>query len=147
MKINPFIVSHPSCKTPGQESEALQSLVDIGQTVLDAAGLEAEEGMQGINQTETWIDASKSIRKWAMIENRPGRNFYMQKIFIKNKYKLVLYYADSMGELYDLKSDSDQMNNLWSIPDYQEIKNSLMQEMIFAEMDKDGVLRNRLSSS
>jgi len=143
----PFIVAHPSCVKPGRESTAIQSLVDLGQTILDAAGIKAEYGMQGVNQIETWIDADKQARKWAMIECRPADGAFMQKTFIQEKYKLVIYNNESFGELYNMAADPNQLENLWADPEYQKIKADLMQKMIWAEMDKDGVLRKRLSVS
>ena len=42
---------------PGATSSALQSLVDLEATVLDAAGLPPSPGSQGICQAASWQDA------------------------------------------------------------------------------------------
>jgi len=139
----PFIVRHPRCETQGEESSALQSLVDVGTTILSAAGIPVPPGLQGVDQTPSWTDASRSCRDWAQVEFRPSESDYMQKTHITDEYKLVLYHREEYGELYHLKTDPDQRENLWDRPDYSGIKNRLLRHFISAEMEKDGKLRTR----
>ncbi|WP_165767946.1 sulfatase-like hydrolase/transferase [Virgibacillus indicus] len=143
----PLVVSHPDCKTPGSRSDALQSLVDLGITFLKAAGSEPEPGIQGVNQTETWKDCTKEKRSWTTVEFRPTESSFMQKTFITKQYKLVVYHNRAYGELYDLEKDPDQMNNLWKSKSMESVKYQLLQELITAEMEKDGVLRPRTDIS
>lgn len=141
----PFVVAHPQCKTPGTKSDALQSLVDIGNTFLAVSDIELPVGLQGVNQEASWIDSNVSTRDWAMVEFRPTENQYMQKTFITNEYKLVVYHNRKYGELYNLISDPQQYNNLWDNPEYRDIRDELMQRLISAEMEKEGILRERVS--
>lgn len=78
-----------------------------------------------------------------MVEFRPSEDDFMQKTFITERYKLVVYHAKSYGELYDLQSDPDQRRNLWDLE--PELRAQLLLDMISAEMEKDGVLRERVS--
>lgn len=139
----PFIVSHPGCKTKGDTSSALQSLVDLGTTFLCAAGIRLPAGIQGVNQERVWKGEAEYVRKWAMVEFRPSESPFMQKTFITNRYKLVVYHYRKYGELYDLLADPEQLVNLWDRSEYGEVKVLLLQELIFAEMEKDGELRER----
>jgi arylsulfatase A-like enzyme len=143
----PFLVYHPDNHTPGERSEALQSLVDLGQTFLSAAGIPLPPGLQGVNQENAWKHSASHERSWAMVEFRPTEGPFMQKTFITNSYKLVMYNNKSYGELYDLQQDPDQYRNLWEDPTYQSLKVDLFQQFISAEMQKDGTLRTRTSNA
>ena len=141
----PFIVRHPGCRTPGARSGALQSLVDIGQSALSAMGLEMPAGLQGVDQLGAWQDAGDTARDWAMCEFRATEGPFMQKTFVHDRWKLVVYHARDYGELYDLESDPDHHRNLWTDPAHAEVKAALMQRLISAEMEKDGTLRPRVA--
>ena len=139
----PFIVAHPSCKTHGQISQAIQSLVDLPTTFLKAAGIEIPVGYQGVDQQESWTNAEKADREWAMVEFRPTESSFMQKTYIEGDYKLVVYHKRDYGELYNLIKDPEQMVNLWEVPEYLQMKLDLFKNFISAEMEKDGKLRKR----
>ncbi|WP_026700663.1 sulfatase-like hydrolase/transferase [Salibacterium aidingense] len=143
----PFIVSHPDCKTPGDRSESLQSLIDLGNTFMNIAGIDPDPGIQGINQEEAWKNCDTEKRDWVMVEFRPTESSFMQKTFIVQQYKLVVYHNRTYGELYDLKQDHEQLNNLWDKEEMQSIKTQLLQALASAEMEKDGVLRARTAIS
>jgi uncharacterized sulfatase len=137
------VASHPDCKTPGTKSDALQSIVDLPYTFLEVAGIEVPAGYQGVDQNASWIDSSDKVRDWAMVEFRPTESAFMQKTYIEDTYKLVVYHDRNYGELYDIKKDYDQMHNLWDEPEYAQIKCDMIMRFISAEMEKDGKLRPR----
>lgn len=141
----PMIVRHPACATPGQRSAALQGLVDIGPTAMAALGIEVRQGVQGINQLGAWADAGASARDWAMCEFRPTEGPFMQKTFVWDRWKLVVYHEREYGELYDLEADPDQYRNLWGESGTQDVRLELLQRFVAAEMEKDGVLRTRVA--
>jgi len=138
----PMIVSHPQCRTKGAHSSAFQSNIDIAAVILAEAGVDNEALIQGIDQRESWKDSSEVSREWALVEFRPTESEFMQKVFLYEKYKLILYNRD-YGELYDMSEDPGQLRNLWDDEESQSIKNMLLMKFISAEMDKDGVLRVR----
>jgi hypothetical protein len=43
--------------------------------------------------------------------------------------KLTVYAGRDFGELFDLKNDPDERNNLWSSPRYGEIKLTLIKKL------------------
>jgi arylsulfatase A-like enzyme len=139
----PFLVRSPDCQTPGARSSALQSIIDIGQTCLGYADIAVPPGMQGVDQRRAWRDAAIPARDHCLLEFRPTEARFMQKVFIEDRYKLCIYTRPNWGELYDLRSDPDQMHNLWNEPSYHDIRFGLLQRFIAAEMDKDGTLRER----
>lgn len=143
----PFVVRYPGCKNPGARSSSFQSLVDLGPTFLRIAEAELPPGMQGVDQSASWISAESSSRDHCLIEFRPSEDSFMQKTFIRDNYKIVFYSKPEWGELYDLSQDPDQLVNLWNDSRYQKIRFDLIQQFIKAEMDKDGVLRERTSGA
>jgi uncharacterized sulfatase len=141
----PFIVRHPNCETPGRRSKAYQSLVDIGQSALSALDLPAYHGLQGVDQTEAWRHADEAARDWALCEYRPTEGPFMQKTFLHDGWKLVLYQDRDYGELYNLETDPDQYRNLWNDPAHKATRADLIHRFTSAEMEKDGVLRPRVA--
>ena len=121
----PFIVAPPDCQDRGQTSHALQSLVDIEQSCLDAAGLVACEESQGVSQKAAWIDPNCSVRDHCLVEFRPAQGPFKQKTYVTDQYKLVLYDTRDYGELYDLGVDPEQSRNLYDDAEYQSLKTEL----------------------
>lgn len=141
----PWIVRHPGCRTPGRRSNAFQSLVDIGPSALDALGVAAVPGLQGVSQIPAWVDAAASARDWAICEYRPTEGPFMQKTFVQDRWKLVVYSRREYGELYDMQSDPDQYRNLWADPQYAGVRGELLQQLATAGMESDGTLRPRVA--
>ncbi len=153
----PFIVYHPDCKTPGKRSQSLQSLVDISPSFLaelepgspaGALRSEAGEGLvppgnQGIVQGNAWLDASERSRHWAMVEFQPGQGPFIQRTYIEDQYKLVFYHPVEYGELYDIKKDPDQRENLYERSGYKELRDRLIAGCLRAELEKDGTMLPR----
>jgi len=139
----PFLVVDPACRTPGAESEALQSLIDIPRTFLSRAGITPAPGIQGVDQSAAWCDASSRVRAHAIVEFRPTEGPFMQKTFIERDWKLVMYSPVEYGELYDLRDDPHQLKNLWASPTHQARKHDLQAALLRAEMQEEGVLRAR----
>lgn len=80
-----------------------------------------------------------------MIEFRPTEAPLMQKTLVTDVYKLVVYANKEYGELYNVITDPDQMNNLWEKEEFQNIKIQLIQKLISADMDKEGTLKTRFA--
>jgi len=140
----PFMVYDPNCKTPGERSDAIQSLVDLGASFLSLAEVDRPAGIQGFDQTAAWNDATVQARDAAIVELRPTENEFMQKTFVEKQYKLVVYTKPEWGELYDMDADPDQYENLWDNPEFQSIKCNLMQRLLAAEMLEEGKPKERL---
>lgn len=137
----PFIVRYPGC-TSGR-SHALQSIVDIPQTFMAVSESPLPPGIQGVDQSASWLNPKIHSREWAMLEFRPAESSFMQRTYIEDTYKLVLYHDRDYGELYNLQKDPRQMNNLYEDPEYREIKYALIRRYIDAEMERDGIMRKR----
>lgn len=132
----PFIVAHPDCQTPGQQSAALQSLVDLEATFLAAAGLTAPTASQGVVQTPAWLNASARVRDHAFLEFRPAQGNFKQHTWITDRYKLVRYRHREYGELYDMEADPLQAHNLFADPACRRIRDDLLERFPMSENDE-----------
>ena len=130
----PFIV-----KMPGQQgkrtSEAIQSLVDLAPTFLDAAGQEIPGRMTGVSQLDVWNGASEAARDYAVCEFRHQPTKLHLRTLIENRYKITVYRNQPYGELFDLQDDPEERRNLWDNPDFADVKNQMMRKMVDAALD------------
>jgi uncharacterized sulfatase len=130
----PFIVRWPGCVSPGVETDALMSLIDLPATFVKAAGLEIPPSMQGVDQTPVLSGEEESVRDHVLVEFRHQPTAIHMKTYIEANYKLTLYFKQSFGELYDLQNDPDEIHNLWDDPACRDLREELTRKLLFAEM-------------
>jgi arylsulfatase len=132
----PLIMSWPGIINSGQRSTALVELLDIAETLLDAAGVSPFEGMQG-----------KSL--WPMLTGTQTSDHHKEDVYCEyynalvchddpkayatmlrtSRYKLVRYHGIGQGELYDLDTDPGELNNLWNATDHTEAKLTMLEAL------------------
>lgn len=116
----PFIVWDARAPDQGKQVDSLVSLIDLGPTLLDAAGIEVPHYLEG-----------QSLSPWIRGESGPSQNFvcaednYLTMIREK-RYKMVRYSGADYGELYDLLVDPNELNNRWDDPELADIKQGLI---------------------
>lgn len=130
----PFMIRHPSRVSPGI-NDGLMELVDLAPTLMDACGFDQEPGMQGSSlwpqlQSSTPVVGRESI----YCEYYNAMPFHAeptaQLTMIRTKsHKLIVDHAHDDGELYDLDADPGEIRNLWSDPDWLEIKADLLTQL------------------
>lgn len=117
----PFLVRVPGCAHEGQ-SDALVSLLDLPATILDLAGLEAEEVLDGRSLLD--LDPRRNAAPWRddLVCEFHGHHFPLQqRILITHHHKLVVS-PESLNELYDRVEDPHELVNRYEDPDYEEIR-------------------------
>jgi arylsulfatase A-like enzyme len=131
----PLIVSWPGVIPSGRRSKALVELVDLAQTMLDAAGIKHDQGMQG-----------RSL--WELLKGNADLNHHRDDVYceyynalpwnnpaaygtmvLTERYKLVPYHGLERGELYDLELDPAETFNRWDHPDYASVQMMLMKKL------------------
>ncbi len=131
----PMIVHSPLVQSPGGLCDDFVYLHDLFPTALDLAG----EQLPSLSQARSLLPLLRGE------DSRPERDFvygqftghftdYSQRMFRTRDYKLV-FNAPESGELYDLKKDPREMNNLINHPDYKEVKQGLIIRLL-KEMDR-----------
>ncbi|HLH58082.1 MAG TPA: sulfatase-like hydrolase/transferase [Streptosporangiaceae bacterium] len=132
----PLIVSWPGVIEGGRRSSALVELTDLAPTLLDAAGLPREPGMQG-----------RSL--WPMLAGDAGLDHHRDDVYSEyynampwhkdpaaqatmvrtESHKLVVMHGLAGGELYDLRADPLEQVNRWDDPSLAEVRCELLRRL------------------
>jgi len=143
----PVIVRLPGLIPEGKRSDALQSLVDLPTTFLSMSGINIPRDMVGLDQKDVWLGKSDKVRDHVIVENRHEPTTIHVKTYVDERYKITVYYNQSYGEIFDLKEDPKEINNLWNRSEYAELKRDLLMKLIFAEMGKEPLWMPRIAGA
>ena len=143
----PFIVRWPKRIPGGRTVEALQSLIDIPETMLDAAGVDVPGRMQGVSQLDVWTGEREGARDNVIVENRHQPATVHLRTFVTDRYKLTVYRDAPYGELFDLEDDPREVHNRWDDPAYASTKSDLMLQFLNAELQREPTRMPRVSGS
>lgn len=120
----PLIVSMPGTITTGT-STALVELMDLSQTLLDAAGLDHHPGMMGRSLWPLLTGASSADNHRDSVfceyySASPDKNDYSERVshvsMVRTRSHKVVVSRNNCGELYDLEADPGEHSNLWDEP-------------------------------
>jgi arylsulfatase A-like enzyme len=117
----PFIWSDPEAQSTGLVNSGLCGTIDLARTILDRAGLEGYNGMQGVSLLQA-IEGGETGHDAMAIEEHQRRGYmgfknnFRARSLITEDHRLTLYEGVEWGELYDLRSDPAEMHNLWDDP-------------------------------
>lgn len=143
----PAIASWPAAQAgPVGTTQSAFNLVDVLPTFLDAAGAAIPPFVQGVSQLPVIRGETGMLREWALVDFLATPSLH-QQTFVCDGYKLVIYRHAPYGELYDLSEDPEQYTNLFDSPDHIELKMSLMQRLVQANMHLAGKQPQRISNA
>lgn len=143
----PLIVRLPGIIPAGRCSRALQSTVDLAPTFLAMAGLPVPRRMAGKDQTPVWSGDDHKARDHVIVENRHQPTTLHMHTLITERYKMTVHYRRDYGEMYDLEADPQERVNVWEHPDYQAIKQQLLLDFLYGEMDKAPLSMPRIAGA
>lgn len=143
----PFLASLPGAIPAGKSSDALVSLVDLAPTMLSFAGLPIPRCMTGVDEKPLWTGEKDAIRDHILCENRHQPNRLYAKTYVNDRYKLTTYRGETYGELFDLKNDPGEHQNLWDDPAAATLKAKLLLQFLHAELGKDPTPMPRIHGS
>jgi len=110
----PLIFAGPGVR-PKQICGKPAELLDIYPTLLDLAGLPANEKLEGHTLTPQ-LEDKNAHREWPAITTHNHDNHG-----IRSENWRYIVYADGTEELYDMKNDPHEWNNVVSKPENKEI--------------------------
>lgn len=116
----PFLISGPG--VPATEvKDAMVYLLDIFPTLTNLCGLPAPESIDGKDITPVLKGQENEVRNSLY-------TVYMNcsKAVRTKDWKLILYQQHNYRQLFDLKKDPLEINNLADVPEYQSKVDSLM---------------------
>ena len=129
----PAIVWAPGRIEGGRTVEELCSLMDLGPTIMEMAGLEAMPKMAAKSLMPAIRGESFAGRDHVFCESARDVNFTTndyQTMVRNNDWKLVHFVGENDGQLFDLKSDPNEVKNLWADPAYKERKQQLLHTLL-----------------
>ncbi len=122
----PLIFSWKDRFAAGLRADCLMELIDIAPTLLEAAGIEVPDYIQGRSLMPILL---------AQADARQHRDYVFSEYYNawthKHSYgsmlrthdeKIIVYHGTDQGEMYDLKADPDEFENLWDDPRHTERK-------------------------
>ena len=123
----PLAMRCPGRISPGTKSRALVSNMDIGPTILDAAGLSYPERVDG---SSLLIPAygDGPWRDCIVSENHGHFDDNIGRAFVKGNWKYV-YNGGQTSELYNLSDDPHELCNLVSKQEYQKQLEEMQQAL------------------
>ncbi|WP_105614343.1 sulfatase-like hydrolase/transferase [Vallitalea okinawensis] len=126
----PMAIRWPNKLKPHQECNELISNMDIPTTILDAAGLSFTEKVHGRSILDLFSQDQVSWREDLMCET--SGHGYAEKIngrmLVKGNYKYVSF-EGQLKELYNLKDDPYELDNLIGKKEYAEIENEMIKKL------------------
>ena len=125
----PMMMQCPDLYEGGKVVENVIGNIDIGPTILHAAGLGTPDYMDGVsfldlpNQPEMdWRDYFLYVYYWEKNFPQSPTQFALRG----DRFKYITYYGLwDVDELYDLKTDPGETNNLINHPDYKSVAKDL----------------------
>lgn len=132
----PLLVRYPKEIKPGTKIDKLVQNLDFAPTLLDYAGVNVPEDMQGLSfrdlvsgKTSEWRDAV-----YYTYYEYPSIHMVKRHYGVATeRYKLIHFYYDvDEWELYDLENDPQEMHNVYNDPDYADVQTTMHQRL--AEM-------------
>ncbi len=131
----PLIFSWPGHFQADVKSNALVELLDMTATIVELAGLDQPEYMQGKSLTpilrgdaspDHFRDSVRCEYFDALDPYFTGGTGTFATMYRNRRYKLSVYHGHHLGELYDLENDPWEFENLWDDPRHESLKAELM---------------------
>ena len=136
----PMMIRYPKRVHAGTKAEEMVLNLDMAPTLLDIAGVKIPSEMQG--KSVMPIAEGKHVADWRKdwlyeYYEYPGfENVRPCRGVRTDRYKLIHFFIDPEEfELYDLKTDPDEKNNLYGKPGYEKLTTQLQERL--AALRKD----------
>lgn len=130
----PLLIRWPGVVKPGSVDKSIVSNLDFAETFLDLAGISVPGDMQGRSiapllrgeQPEDWRDSFY----YHYYEGADGGHKVCEHYGVTNgRYKLIHYYKLGEWELFDLKTDPNEMRNVYGRDEYAEVQRQMESEL------------------
>lgn len=129
----PLIVRYPSKVTPGTRSEELVQNIDYAPTFIDFAGIEIPEDIQGESLAPLLTGEKQRLREAVYYHyyEFPSTSFINRHYGVRtDRYKLIhFYFTIDEWELYDLKNDPCETENIYSKPENAQLVQDLKDKL------------------
>jgi arylsulfatase A-like enzyme len=137
----PFIWAEPG-KRAARRTDILAGTLDIAPTILDRANVQPYNGIQGLSLLPVLDNANATIsRDSIVIEDDQQRSLFglpsgsRLRTLVTQRWRMTIAQDDPYGELYDLQSDPDEMENLFEDSTFRNLRAELMEKLAYRLME------------
>ncbi|MFH1761563.1 MAG: sulfatase-like hydrolase/transferase [bacterium] len=129
----PYIWWNPQWCSSNTRPETFLDHVDYMPTVLELAGCDLPENVQGRSYASVLKDGGGFNKEFIMVEDdRPKKDLRL-RTFRSKEYRLTYFMGrDDIGEFYDLTRDPGEFNNLWHSQYHKEKRNEILIRLLDA---------------
>ncbi len=144
----PMIWKVPTVTKPAV-TDALMSSIDIPMTILNLLGIRKKQfppTMQGFDMTPVLSDPKKDVRDSCLIEHDEDIMIHSIRLrhLITKDHKITMYHdLENFGDIYDRKSDPNELDNLWNKD--QALRNKLIYKLCIENMKAQSHLPQRVA--
>ena len=121
----PLVIFHPDCENPGTVNDDLVYLQELMCTVLDAAGVDVPDDLDGNSFLAAALGRDTDWDRddvYCVFE----RHFTVaQQRMVRTRTHQLTFNSADQGELYDLTRDPHQLHNMYGDPAYDAIRRDL----------------------
>ena len=136
----PFLMRYPGIKKQKNVNRDVITNIDFASTLLDIAGIEEKEDLQGRSFLSNVLDENSKDWRQSMYYHYyefPFWHHVQPHYGIRNeKFKLIhFYYNIDVWELYNLQNDPEEMTNLINDPTYNDVIKGMKLELYNLQME------------
>ncbi|MDE6197243.1 MAG: DUF4976 domain-containing protein, partial [Muribaculaceae bacterium] len=133
----PMVIRYPAAIPAGSVSDALVMNIDLAPTFIDFAGIEVPSDIQGLSMRPVLESGGKAPEDWRTgvyyhYYEYPSWHSVKRHYGIRTAdYKLIHFYNDvDEWELYDMRRDPSEMNNVYNDPAYAEVREDMHRRLV-----------------
>ncbi len=129
----PGVVWCPGRVEADRRVSDLVSLFDFAPTILDLAGVEKPRWMEAQSLLGYLRGDAPTPREYVYSEHAGDRilnGTQFMTMIRSNRWKLVHFVDSDEGQLFDMHADPDEIHSLWNDPGHQDIKKSLIGQLL-----------------
>jgi arylsulfatase A-like enzyme len=137
----PFIWAEPEMHT-ARSTDILAGTLDIASTILDRANVQPYNGIQGVSLLPVLGSANTTIARDSMvIEDDQQRALFglnsgsRLRTLVTQHWRMTIAQDDPYGEMYDLRNDPDEMENVFEDSAYRSVRAELMEKLAYRLME------------
>jgi arylsulfatase A-like enzyme len=136
----PFIWAEPQAHTP-RRTDVLAGTLDIAATILDRVKVEPYNGIQGLSLLPVLEGVAGVAHDSMVVEDDQQRAVFgllsgaRLRTLVTQRWRMTIAHGDPYGELYDLKNDPHEMDNLFEDAAHRGVRAELMEKLAYRQME------------
>jgi len=137
----PFIWAEPGARPP-RTSDLISGTLDIASTILDRARVQPYNGIQGVSLLPVIGGDGAAITRDSMVieddQQRAVLSFASGsrlRTLVTPRWRITIAHDEPWGELYDLRNDPHEMDNLFDEPGHRGVRGELMERLAYRQME------------